>query len=75
MPFFYWYPLSWYPSRYPLKATQNRTAHRTTQQKQAFFSTQANGTQGSTQRKHPFLFHAALHAATAYIFLLAEIEL
>ena len=42
MPFFYWYPL---------KTAQNRTAHRTAQRTQAFFSTQANGTQGSTQRK------------------------
>jgi len=55
MPFFYWYPLSWYPSRYPLKATQNRTAHQTAQRTQAFFSTQANGTQGSTQRKQVFV--------------------
>ena len=46
MPFFYWYPL---------KTAQNRTAHRTAQRTQAFFSTQANGTQGSTQRK-PLLF-------------------
>ena len=40
--------------RSPLKTAQNRTAHRTAQRTQAFFSTQANGTQGSTQRKPIF---------------------
>ena len=53
-----------------LRKTELRTLLRS--KNRLFFSTQINGTQRSTQRKHPFLFRAkrflaALHAAKAYI--------
>ena len=49
-PLIYWYPLS----RYPLKVAQNIAAHLTAHQNR-LFSTQRNGTQGSTQRKQVFV--------------------